>query len=77
MDDEGHVHIAGLGAALVLSTTAAVDIDQSFHGAAPELINPRRWGFANAEATMASDVYAFSVLAWEVRTRFMPSLVNR
>ena len=42
------------------------DIDRSFYGAAPELIDPERWGLANADATMASDVYAFGVLTWEV-----------
>jgi len=47
----------------------AMDIDRSFHGAAPELIDPRRWGVTDAGATMASDVYAFAVLAWEVRVK--------
>ena len=45
----------------------AMDIDRSFHGAAPELIDPGRWGVTDAGATMASDVYAFAVLALEVK----------
>jgi hypothetical protein len=45
----------------------AVNIDTSFHGVAPELIDPRRWGLTDAGATTASDVYAFAVLAYEVR----------
>jgi len=35
-----------------------------------ELIGARRRGFDDAAATMANDVYAFAVLAWEVRIRF-------
>jgi len=43
-----------------------VDVDRSFHGAAPELIDPRRFGFVGTEGTKASDVYAFGIIAWEV-----------
>lgn len=45
-------------------------LDRSFHGAAPELIDPQRRGFSDAGATMASDVYAFGVLAWQVEIKF-------
>ena len=69
MDGDGHVCIAGLGTAFTLSTMQAVHVDQSFHAVAPELINPQRWGLADAGVTSASDVYAFGVLAWEVRVK--------
>jgi len=67
VDGDGHVRISGLGAASVISIMPTADIDRSFHGVAPELIDPRRWGLSDIGATMASDVYAFAVLAWEVR----------
>lgn len=43
-----------------------VDADRSFLGAAPELIDPQWWESTDRGATMASDVYAFATLAWEV-----------
>jgi hypothetical protein len=67
VDDDGHIRIAGLGAASIPSTMPAVNVDQSFHGVAPELIDPRRWGLDDTGVTVASDVYAFAVLALEVR----------
>ena len=74
MNGEGHVCIAGLGTAFTLSTKPAVDVHRLFHGIAPELIDSHRWGLHNTGATMASDVYAFAVLAWEVRMSFVASL---
>ena len=71
MDGDGHVRIAGLGAASVLSIMPAVNIDRSFPGAAPELIDPQLWGLTDTGATVASDVYAFAVLAWEVRAELL------
>ena len=52
----------------------AVDIDPPFHGAASELIDPRRWGIVDTGATMADDVCAFAFLACEVRMEFAASL---
>ena len=66
MGGDRHAYIAGLGAASILPAIPTTDIDRAFHGAAPELIDPERWGLADAGATMASDVYAFGVLTWEV-----------
>ena len=43
-----------------------VDIDRFFHGAAPELVDPQRFGLTNAGTTKESDAYAFGVLALEV-----------
>ena len=52
------------------------DVDRSFRGAAPEMIDPTRWGLVDAGASTASDVYAFCILTWEVGVSFMAS-VNR
>ena len=71
MDGDGHARIAGLGATSVLSIMPAVNIDRSFPGTAPELIDPQRWGLTDTGATVASDVYAFAVLTWEVRTELL------
>ena len=70
---DGRARIAGLGTASILRAMPGVDVDRSFHGAAPELIGPRRWGSMDGDhgATMASDVYAFAILAWEVRMEFV------
>ena len=68
---DGHARIAGLGTAFILRAMPGVDVDRSFYGAAPELIDPQRWGSMDPGVTMASDVYAFAILAWEVRTRFV------
>ena len=71
VDARGRAHLGGLGVALLPSDTPGVDIDRSFHGAAPELAGHGRSGLASAEATKASDVYAFGVLAWEVSVEDM------
>ena len=65
MDSDGRAYIAGLATAF--TTVLDEDVDRSFPGAAPELIDARQWGFTDTGATTASDVYAFGVLAWEVR----------
>jgi hypothetical protein len=66
VDADGHTRVAGLGATSIPSTTPRVEVDRFFHGAAPELIEPRRFRLTNTGATTASDVYAFGVLAFEV-----------
>lgn len=73
---DGHARIAGLGTAFIPSTVPVVpDIDRSFHGTASELIDAQRWGVTqDIKATTANDVYAFAVLAWEVRITSVASL---
>ena len=66
----GHARIAGLGVALISSLMPGVDIDRFFHGAAPELVDPKHFGWSNTGAMKASDVYAFAVLSWEVSMEF-------
>jgi len=60
VDSCGRARVAGLGTALLPSA------DGFFHGTAPELVDPPRFGLTDAGTTKASDVYAFGVLAWEV-----------
>lgn len=66
VDADGCVRIAGFGAASIPFIAPPVDVDQTFYGAAPELIDPQRFGFVDAKTTKASDVYAFGIIAWEV-----------
>ena len=66
VDAGGHVRIAGLGAASIPSVVSEVEVDWSFYGAAPELIDPQRFGLVGAEITKASDIYAFGIIAWQV-----------
>ncbi|KAF9646932.1 kinase-like protein [Thelephora ganbajun] len=64
---DGRARVAGLGTASILhASVQGADVDRSFHGAAPGLIDPQRWGSTDSGVTMANDVYAFAVLAWEV-----------
>ena len=71
MGGDGHIRIAGLGTAFIPPTVPAVDVDRSSRDAASELIDAR---VADTEASMTGDVYAFSVLAWEVRVKMVTSL---
>ena len=66
IDTGGRAYIAGLGAASIPPVVLGADIDRFFHGAAPELIDPQRFGFVGTESTKASDIYAFGVIVWEV-----------
>ena len=43
-----------------------VDIGRFFHGTAPELVDPQRFGLTDTGTTKESDVHAFWVLAWDV-----------
>ena len=66
VDADGCIRIAGLGAVSIPYGASEVDVDRSFYGAAPELLDPQRFGFADAKSTKASDVYAFGIIAWQV-----------
>jgi len=66
VDAGGHARVGGLAVAFHPPATPGVEIDMFFHGAAPELVHPQRFGLADTGATKDSDMYAFGVLAWEV-----------
>jgi len=42
---------------------AWLDVGRLFHGAAPELIDPQRFGFVGTKITRAGDTYALRVIA--------------
>jgi hypothetical protein len=45
-------------------------VDQPPHATrAPELIDPSRWGLSDDEPTVASDIFAFATVVWEVSTK--------
>lgn len=68
---DGRAYIGGFGTASIQSTAPTVDGDRSsFHGTVPKLIDAHgRAPASHTGATMANDVYAFAVLAWEVRVK--------
>ena len=70
---DGHIRVAGLGAASTPFTTSSIDVDRLFYGAAPELVDPQLFQTTDDGATKASDMYAFSVLVWEVSAMRMCS----
>jgi len=65
IDAGGRVRLAGLGAVSIPSTMPGVDVDRSFD-TVPELIDPQCFGLSDTECTMANDIYAFGIIAWEV-----------
>jgi hypothetical protein len=66
VDSDGHIRVTGLGVTSIPSPVPRAEVDRFFHGAAPELIEPRRFRLTSAGATTATDVYAFGVLTFEV-----------
>ena len=75
VDSDGRAYVAGLRTAYSTADTAPpVDTYRTFAGVAPELMDPRRWGFRDTGPTTHSDVYAFAFLAWEVRIQQVPSV---
>lgn len=66
IDAHGHARVAGLGVSFLSSPVPGVDVDRFFHGTAPELVDPQRFGLTDTRTTKESDVYAFGVMAWEV-----------
>ena len=70
VDAEGRARIAGLGMAVIPSAVPTGSEDRSFHGAlAPELIEPWQWGLPDVGPTVASDIFAFALVAYEVRIK--------
>ena len=70
MDLSGTARIAGLGSAYVLGYATAqpeTKVKEPCRGSAPELMHPEEFGLSHPHTTKASDIYAFGVLAWEVR----------
>lgn len=71
VDLDGCARVAGLGSALILGGTAAQsemgDQRSRQGGSAPELAHHEEFGLFYPLDTKTSDIYAFSVLAWEVR----------
>lgn len=67
VDLDGAARIAGLGSALILGRTTARPEMSACRGSAPELAYPGEFGLFYPHNTKASDIYAFGVLAWEVR----------
>jgi len=69
VDSNGVARLGGLGSAFALSLPASrsdVDDGRLFCGIAPELINPHTFGLVHARTTKDTDMFAFSMLAWEV-----------
>ena len=74
VDGDGGARIAGLGTAHVPFSVPIGDIIPSSHGAlAPELVGTWRWGLTDSRPTTASDVFALSLVIWEVRMNAMVS----
>ena len=69
VDSEGTPCIGGLGSAFLESSPVAWSEDP--HGlarcSAPELVNPEAFGLLKAHTTKLTDVYAFSVLVYQVK----------
>jgi len=61
--------------------SSQVDIDTgSLYGAAPELVDPQRFGLTDSGPIKESDVYALGVLTWQVSLileRLIGDLFNR
>lgn len=81
MDLNGTARIAGLGSAYILGHATAqpeTKVKEPCRRSAPELMHPEEFGLSYPHTTKASDIYAFGVLAWEVRvsTKFPKSLAG-
>jgi len=71
VDSEDTPRIAGLGSALVHWQSSPVawldDSHELTRSSAPELVTPDAFGLPGPQATEASDIYSFGVLAYQVK----------
>ncbi|EMD36221.1 hypothetical protein CERSUDRAFT_65939 [Gelatoporia subvermispora B] len=65
--DFGLTTLCHQGKLTTLSVTAC-----SPRWTAPEILDPERFGLMRAQSTVASDVYSFAMVAWEVFTGLLP-----
>jgi len=82
VDSEETSRIAGLGSVRWKSSPApwSEDPHELTRCSAPELANPDAFGLPKPHTTEASDIYAFGVLAYQVKhvpTRFPNTRLNR
>jgi serine/threonine protein kinase len=70
VDSKDTPRIAGLGSALIHWQSSPFAWSDDSHElarcSAPELVNPEAFGLSGPQATEASDMYAFGVLAYHV-----------
>lgn len=70
VDLDGTARIAGLGSAHTLGHATVwleMSVEWPSRGSAPELAYPEELGLPYPRTSKASDIYAFGILAWEVR----------
>lgn len=70
VDLDGTARIAGLGSAHTSGHAMVwpeTSVEWPSRGSAPELAYPEELGLSHPQTSKASDIYAFGILAWEVR----------
>ena len=71
VDSDDTPRIAGLGSALVHWQSSPIAWSDDSHeltrSSAPELVTPDAFGLTGPQATRASDIYSFGVLAYQVK----------
>lgn len=69
VDSEDTPRIGGLGSVFVETSSLfwSEDPYQFTRCSAPELVNPEAFGLCKAQVTKASDIFAFGMLAYQVK----------